>query len=96
MSVIPSPTTVQLQWTYQQGNGPQVTRFGIRAVYEGPCVDVNVPSSTLNVSGSDMTGVVVGLEEFSLYNATVSAVTSGGVVARASTTVTTLPTGSQL
>ena len=86
-------TSAELQWTYQQVSGPEVSHFTVVAMYEGPCAD-EVPDVSSIVDREARVATVTGLEEFSQYNITITALTSvNGAIVSNGTTINTLTAG---
>ncbi len=82
-------TSTFISWT----SGPEdmnLTSFTILATYVGPCRAINVHEfQEDDVSSKRRTFAITSLQEFSLYNITVKAMSGDSVVFSSSTTINT-------
>ena len=91
MTATPHTTSIHLSWTQQDDD--YIESFEITYSYQGPCSSgVPVPSNMPHQDNTTREHNVTGLEEFSDYNITITAVNRAG---RSQTNITTktLPTG---
>ena len=87
----PTPQTDSISITWSQAAEDVVVNYRVSYVYSGTCP--NVPaSSPVTLDGTTTSYVVPGLEAFSMYTITVTAINPAGM-ANATVTATTLFTG---
>ena len=86
-NTLPGNTFVSVTWTHQLGE-VGLQSYVVLAEYLGPCTESSVPARTATTTS--MSATISALEEFSLYNITVTAVYMDQSTEAQSTNVTTL------
>ena len=91
MSPTPQSTSITITWT--QPEGDVVDSYEITYSYQGPCSNAVPPVAMSTNDGTVREYTGTGLEEFSDYLITITAVNRAGRSNAASTTTTTMSAG---
>ena len=91
MSTTPQSTSITITWT--QPEGDVVDSYEITYTFQGPCPNAEAPVTMTTNDGTTREYTVTGLEEFSDFIITITAMNRAGRSNGASTTAMTLSAG---
>ena len=83
-------TSITLTWT--QPEKEVVDSYEVSFSYQGPCSGFN-HTNTITVNGTTRQHTLTGLQEFSNYSVTVTAINDGGSTPSSAQMITTLSSG---